>query len=145
MLIVEPQGVIKHWLCDQIGYIPTAEFICIGQFDEMKQDLIGAIGYDGWSENMVEMHSAGTPGSYWLTKEFLFKCFHFPFIVHGREIVTSRVSTGNPVAVKMNLQAGFTEQCRIKGGADDGDLIIFTMYRAECKWLRMEKLYKEAA
>ncbi|RLC18921.1 MAG: hypothetical protein DRI24_01765 [Deltaproteobacteria bacterium] len=145
MLIVEPQGVIKHWLCEQIGYIPTAEFICIGQYDEQRKDLTGAVGYDGWSENMVEIHVASVPGAYWFTKELLYKSFHFPFVVHGRNIVASKVSSSNEAAVNFNRKLGFKEQCRIKGGSSSGDLIIFTMYRAECKWLDMDLRFKEAA
>jgi RimJ/RimL family protein N-acetyltransferase len=145
MLISQPQLALGQWLCDRIGYTPTRDFMCIGQWDDDKNELIGVVGYDGWSENMVEMHSAGEPGTYWLTKELLYRAFKFPFEGYGMKAIISRVSTGNPVAVKMNIGLGFKEQCRIRDGADDGDLIIFAMHRDECRWLKMNSRYKEAA
>jgi len=80
MLIVEPQGVIKHWLCDQIGYIPTAEFICIGQFDEKKQDLridLPTIGLN----TIKQSKTAGLKGIVIKSKQHVFldktKCIKF--------------------------------------------------------------------
>ena len=145
MLISEPQKALSYWLCERIGYTPTRDLMCIGQWDNDKEEIIGVVGYDGWSENMVEMHSAGVPGTYWLNKQMLKQAFIYPFKGHGLKVIITRVSTGNPVAVKMNKGLGFKEQCRIRNGADDGDLIIFTMHHDECRWLDMKLRMKEAA
>lgn len=145
MLISEPQLALSYWLCDRIGLTPTRDIMCIGQWDNDAEEIIGVVGYDGWSKSMVEMHSAGTPGSNWLTRELLNKAFTFPFEGHDLNVIISRVSTGNPAAIKFNKGLGFKEQCRIKDGADDGDLIIFAMYKAECRWLDMKYRFKEAA
>jgi hypothetical protein len=145
MLISHPQLALSQWLCDRVGYTPTRDFVCIGQWDNNRERLIGVVGYDGWSVNMVEMHSAGEPGTYWLTKEMLSSAFTLPFEGAGRKVIISRVSTGNPVAVKMNVGLGFKEQCRIRDGADDGDLIIFAMHKDECRWLDMKFRFREAA
>ena len=118
MLITEPQRALIYWLCERIGYVPTVEMTCIGQWDNVTEELIGVVGYDGFSENMVEMHSAGEPGRYWLTKELVFRAFDVPFNGFGVKVVTSRVSTGNPRAIKFNKGLGFKEQCRIPDGAD---------------------------
>ena len=145
MLITEPKIALTTWLCERIGYIPTPELVCVGQWDNDNERLIGVVGYDGWSETKVEIHSAGEPGTYWLTKELLCEAFTFPFIGLDKKVIISRVSTGNPAAVKMNKGLGFTQQCCIRDGADDGDLLIFAMHKDECRWLDMKFRFKEAA
>lgn len=145
MLISEPQLALSYWLCDRIGLTPTRDLMCIGQWDNDIEEIIGVVGFDGWSKSMVEMHSAGEPGRYWLTKELLHKAFTFPFFGHGVNVVISRVSTGNPRAVKFNKGLGFKQQCLIKDGAEDGDLIIFAMHKADCRWLDMNFRINEAA
>ena len=142
--ITEPQEGLMQWLCERIGYVPTLSMTCIGQWDNDNEKLIGVVGYDGFSEVMVEMHSAGEPRRYWLTPQFLFLAFDIPFNAYGLTYLTSRVSTGNPRAVRFNEKLGFKEQCRIPKGAEDGDLIIFTMHRDECRYLKMHR-FKEAA
>lgn len=145
MIVKEPQDIIARWLCERIGYVPTAEFIAFANWDSERREIIGAIGYDGWSVKMVEMHVAGEPDTYWLTKNMLKMAFHFPFNVHGREIIASRVSSSNIAAMRLNEKLGFKEQCRIEGGTQWGDLVIFAMNKSDCKWLNMKDRLREAA
>lgn len=145
MLIVEPQYAISKWLCERIGYIPTKEFIAFANWDNEREEIIGALGYDGWSTKMVEIHVAGEEGTYWLNKETLSMAFIFPFVMHKRNIVVSRVSSYNLEAMTLNEKLGFEEQCRIKDGAEFGDLVVFAMYKERCKWLNMKTKFREAA
>lgn len=145
MLVVEPQQAIQNWICERIQYIPTREFIAFANWDPRREEIIGVVGYDGWSSKLVEIHVAGEEGTYWLNKETLNMAFKFPFVMHGRNIVASRVSSYNLEAMALNEKLGFEEQCRIKDGAEFGDLVVFAMYKERCKWLSMATKIREAA
>ena len=145
MLISQPQHALRHWLCERVGYVPTKGMVCLGQWDNDAEELIAVAGFDGWSGHIVELLCAGTPGRHWLSKDMLVQMFRLAFIVKNVNIVITRVSTNNAVSLRATEKVGFTEQCRLKDGADDGDLIIYGLYRDECRWLNVVRAKREAA
>jgi len=135
IVVVEPQDALRAWLCDKIKYVPTPNMTCIGLYSLDDKELKWVVGYDGWSENSVEVHLAG---SGYLNREFLYKGFAYPFIHGGVKVLVGRVSSANKKALRLNKHLGYREMCRIPNAAEDGDLVIMAMQREECRWLGLK-------
>jgi hypothetical protein len=137
MIVSEPQEAISAWLLERLHYVPTRNFVSFGNYSSLERRLIGAVGFDNWSEASVEMLCAGDSG--WLTRELLFKAFHYPFILGGVNVVLARVGSDNDEAIRLNKHLGFVEQCRIPKAWDGGeDLILMAMTKEQCRWLSLE-------
>jgi RimJ/RimL family protein N-acetyltransferase len=103
----------------------------------IEQDgiIVAGVVYDNFDGDRCFMHCA-SDAHYWLTKDFLWYVFDYPFNQLGMEVIVVFVSSNNEKALKMNKHLGFKEECRIKHGFKDGDMVILSMYKNECKYLR---------
>lgn len=133
--IVEPQRALATWLCERIKLIPSPNIQCIGQWDTERDELIGVAGYDNWNDQAVEMHVAGAYTG-WINREFLIRAFYYPFVTAGRKVAIGKVDSVNETALEFDKRIGFKEVCRIPDGASEGDMVILTMHRTECRWLQ---------
>ena len=46
------------------------------------------------------------------------------------------VNSNNEQAKKLNMKMGFKLECTLTQATPDGDILIFRMFREECKYLR---------
>ena len=144
IVLTDPQDALCSWLCERITYVPTPNMVVFGQYNVAKKRIIGAVGYDNWAINSVEMHCAGE--GRWVTRELIYKSFQYPFIRGGVKVVIARVGGDNAKALKFNTHMGFKEQCRIPNAWDgDTDLVILAMQKTDCKWLDLAAMHKKAA
>lgn len=134
MIDTRNQYELSAWLCERIGLIPTKMLRVIGQRSEQTGEIIGVVGYDGWNGVSCQMHSAGEGN--WVTRNLLFAAFDYPFNVANCGMVLGMIPSGNEQAVKFNNHLGFKTECVIKGAHPDGSLIIMSMSRAECRYLK---------
>lgn len=70
-----------------------------------------------------------------LTPSYLKAIFHYAFVVCDVEKVIGTVSSGNLKAIKFDENLGFTEEGRIKDAAPEGDIIIYTMTKSNCRFI----------
>ena len=141
MIINAPQADLVQWLCYRIGYNPTKHMTAIGEYDPARDLITGVVGYDGWSKNAVEMHAAGDGN--WLSREMLYRVFHYPFVSAGVNVIFCRVDASDEATLEFDRKVGFVEQCRLRGGSDDGDMVILAMYKGDCKWLKVRHNHLE--
>jgi hypothetical protein len=134
-VVFEPQDALKLWLCPKIRYVPTPNMTCVGLYSHEDKDLKWVVGYDQWSQNSAEMHVAGDG---FVSREFLYKVFAYPFSHAGIKVLLGRVSSNNEDALKLNKHLGFERVCTIPDAADDGDLVIMAMRREDCRWLKLQ-------
>ena len=71
-----------------------------------------------------------------MVKGFVHKIFDYPFNQLGVDKVIVQANTSNAESVALAKRLGFTEEGMIKGAYLDGDRIILTMTKDECKWLK---------
>ena len=71
-----------------------------------------------------------------MTKGFVHKIFDYPFNQLGVDKVIVQANTSNAESVNLAKRLGFTEEGMIKGAYLDGDRIILTMTKDECRWLK---------
>lgn len=73
-----------------------------------------------------------------LTRTVLRECFRYPFEVAGLEVVMALVDSNNHASIELCSRAGFAQSGRINNAGIEADLIIFTMAKSDCRWIRQE-------
>lgn len=97
-------------------------------------ELAGGVIYTNFNVRSVQIHVAAfTPK--WLTRDFLWMCFDWPFNRMGVDVVYGPVDSSNDHALQFDLRLGFVEEARLVGGSPTGDIVILSMRRHQCRWL----------
>jgi len=105
---------------------------------EKNGKLIGGVVYDSYEAGYrCAIAAAGEIG--WLTRRTLGYIFDYPFNQLNVKIMTASAFSQNKKSCKVLEGIGFKEQTRIPEFSANGDLIIYVMYRKDCKYLRGNK------
>lgn len=102
--------------------------------------LIAGVVYNMYTEASICMHVAAEPGKRWMTRDFLFRAFAYPFLQLKCNRVTGLVRIDNIEARRFDEHLGFVQEGVIRKGATDGtDMILYGMLKEECRWLGVKK------
>lgn len=129
----EPERYLE-WAAGKIGiaaFRPDARAIGL----ERNGSLIAAAVYDTFSPGTCLMHIASDGSGRWLTKDFLFRMFAYPFLQCGFRRVTGLISASNTASLTFARHIGFRDEGVLREEAPDGDVIVLGMLRRECKWI----------
>lgn len=132
MIVTEPQGELRAWLCDKIGLVSTPHLRCFGWSG--RDGLMGVVGFDQFNGASVVMHAAGSGN--WVNRQMLFATFNYPFNVCQVNMVIGLVPSGNTDAIRFNTHLGFKVEAVLEGAHPDGALWLMTMKRGECRYLK---------
>lgn len=102
---------------------------------EKDGELIGGVVYDQYNGPNIFAHIAGKPGTRWLTRAFLHAMYHYPFIQLGVERITGPVSSVNLEAIRLDTHMGFVHEATLRRAAPNGDLLLFVMWKENCRFL----------
>jgi RimJ/RimL family protein N-acetyltransferase len=106
---------------------------------EQDGELIAGVVFEGYTGSSISMHVAALEGKNWLSKEFLFRVFAYPFLQLECNRVTGLVRVDNSKAQKFDEHLGFVKEGIMRKGATDGtDYIIYGMLKEECRWLNFK-------
>lgn len=104
-------------------------------------NCLGGVIYDDYTVGCIFMHQASF-GKNWLTGNMIWMVFDYPFNQLKVKKVAGVVNSTNHELLAFNQRLGFKEEARIKDAYADGDMIILTMERSECRWLKIKpKVY----
>jgi RimJ/RimL family protein N-acetyltransferase len=142
VIVATHQDVLATWLCKRIGLVPTPHLRCFGVVHDNQ--LVAVVGFDSWNGASCQMHVAGE-GGHWMSRELLRAVFHYAFVASGLQVVLGVVPSGNTAALKLNKHLGFTEDARINNAHPDGALVIMSMRREYCRWLKEKNLGQEVS
>lgn len=98
--------------------------------------LLGGSVFENYTGASMCIHVAGFDPR-WINREILFATFHYPFVQLGCKILFGPTPASNARACKLNLKFGFDPTYRIADVFPDGDMILFTMTPAQCRWLSL--------
>jgi len=112
-----------HW-CKDRG---TA----IGRLKDSK--LMAGVLYEDYTKANVVCHIAGDDG--WATKGFLGLIFDYPFNQLGVKRITAPVHSDNVKSILLMHRLGFTLEATLAQAIPDGDLLIYRMFKSECRFL----------
>ena len=107
---------------------------------EEDGNLIAGVVYNLYNGPSICMHVAAVPGKRWMTKDYLYRCFAYPFEQLNCNRVTGLVKADNTEARRFDEHLGFVQEGIIRKGAEDGtDMILYGMLKEECRWLGVKK------
>lgn len=137
-VIVGQKERVAAWVAPRVArQSPWSDYEAIGL--EQDGELIAGVVYDGYvADARICMHVAAT-GKRWLNREYLWACFAYAFVQLNCEVVIGMVDADNAAALAFDAHLGFSEACRIPKGGGRCDLVILTMGRKTCRWLKLKR------
>lgn len=102
---------------------------------ERDGELIAATIFENCSLADVNMHIV-TEGSHWLTREYLARCFAYPFVQLNLRRVTGLIPRKNERSLRFARHLGFRIEGLARHALPDDDVIITGMLREECRYVR---------
>lgn len=99
---------------------------------EKDGELTAGVIYENWNHQSIWCHIA-IEGR--MTSSYLAAIFDYPFNIACVEKIIVPVGSDNEKSTRLVLNMGFSEEARIKDGRPEGDIVLFTMKRADCRFL----------
>jgi RimJ/RimL family protein N-acetyltransferase len=131
---------VGQWVARQIDpFVRFAVHTAIGL--EENGGLIAGVVYEGYNGANIQMHVAAHPGCRWLNRQFLHFAFWYPFVQLDCARVTGLVPDDNAEARVFDEHLGFVLEARLKEAHPTGDLLVYRMFRRDCRWLNLKVSY----
>lgn len=99
--------------------------------------LAGGVIYNGYTGASINLHTYGSDPK-WASRDMLWITFHYPFEQLGCRKMFGQVPANNAHALDFDLKLGFKIEARIKDVFPDEDLIVVSMVREDCRWLKIK-------
>jgi len=131
VIIVDTQRV-GEWVCARTGgklELSTSQAIGF----ETDGVLTAGVLYDMFNGRSICMHVAIEKP---VTRNYTRTCFDYPFNQLKVNKVLGLVDSTNAAALRFDKHLGFVEEARIEGAGKTGDLVILTMTRQQCRWIK---------
>jgi len=126
---------VAAWVAERAGdeeFGPGA--VAIGLEEDNR--LIAGVVFNMYTKASICMHVAAEPGKRWMTKDFLWRSFAYPFVQLNCNRITGLVRVDNFDAQRFDEHLGFKREGLIRRGFTDGtDMILYGMLREECRFL----------
>lgn len=122
---------LSRILCQK--FPEDAQFI--GQ--EKDGNLVAVVAFCNFVNNSCAMH-IGTVGENWMDRNLLWACFDYPFIKLEKKVILATMEASNDEAIKLNRHLGFQDKALIEDAHENGDLLLMTMRKEDCKWLNLQ-------
>ena len=141
-LVIGPEVV--RWVArktNEYGNFGTAQGI-----GWQKDGLIVAgVAYCEWNGPNVVCHIASDGSRRWLTREYLRVIFDYPFNQLGCKRITVCVGEGNGASRRFVEHLGFTRETTLAGAHPSGDLLVYRLWKEDCRWTKVAQQLKRAA
>lgn len=127
---------VGAWVMERTdgGWV-TGQGTAIGLEEDGK--LIAGVVYDSYNGASCCMHVAAVSGKRWMTREYLWACFAYPFVQLKVKKVLGPVGSANMPARAFDEHLGFVLEAALKDAHPDGELLIYSMTRSQCRWLNI--------
>jgi RimJ/RimL family protein N-acetyltransferase len=102
---------------------------------ERDGEIVCGVMFDQHNGRSVQIHVALKPGAR-MTKEWLHTLFWYAFCQLKVTKIIGIVESTNLAALKFDRHIGFRDEAVIRDAGRDGDLIILSMIKNDCKYLR---------
>jgi RimJ/RimL family protein N-acetyltransferase len=102
---------------------------------EKDGELIAGAVFESWNGAVVYAHLA-IANKYGLNREFLKFGFSYAFNQIKAKKIVGLVASTNLDAIKLDENFGYVLEATIKDGVPDGDMLIYTMTKEQCRFLK---------
>lgn len=99
-------------------------------------DLVAGVLYDNFTGRSVQMHVASDGTKRWMSKAFLYLAFDLPFNKWRVNKIIGLVDSTNIDAQRFDENIGFHLEHVVTDAGPKGDLLIYTMTRQQCRFLK---------
>lgn len=123
---------VGHWVMQQVGGTYQPGSTAIGLSND-GLGLVAGVLYEQWNGRSIVAHIA-VRGR--MTPAFLAAIFHYPFIHCGAHKVICPIPSDNLRSAKLAKNMGFIEEARIQDASPMGDILIHTLTKADCRFLK---------
>jgi len=142
-MLVLGKGVVE-WVARK-----TSEFGCfgteIGIGWQKNGEIVAGVAYANWNGPNVECHIASDGSRKWLTREYLWTIFDYPFNQLKCDRITVCVGQKNTDSNRFVKHLGFELECRLESAHPTGDLLVYRMFRHQCRFIQVTHEKKIAA
>jgi len=124
---------IAIWVMAKVGrYLP--EMTAIGDVKDGK--LIAGIAFETQTKTTLWGHQKiDSPPC----KQFWINVADFIFNQAGCKRFSAMVEANNEKAIRLNKHIGFVVEATLEDAGDNGDVLIMTLWKEDCKFLRWIK------
>ena len=137
MIVIGPQVV--EWVAkrtNEFGRFGTD----IGIGWARAGELVAGVAYADWNGPNVVCHIASDGSRRWLTRQYLWTIFDYPFRQLKAKRITVAVGEGNNDSRRFVEHLGFSVEATLDRAHPTGALIVYRMFANECRWIH-EGLY----
>lgn len=133
ILLNDPEAIrlISH--AAKVMWHPTADR-CMASSE--NGEITGGVIYTDYNYVSIQMHVAGFKHN-WGGRALLYYAFDYPFNKLGVKKIFALVPEINEKALAFDKNLGFTEETRVRDLFPEGDAIVLSMHRDQCRWLKM--------
>lgn len=127
-------SVVGPWVCARGGGDWVAgRGTAIGKLDSEGKLMAGVL-YEDYNGANIICHIAGEGN--WATKGFLNIIFDYPFNQLGVKRITAPNASNNHKSINLVKRMGFELECIMSEATPVGDILLFRLFRENCKYLR---------
>ncbi len=105
---------------------------------ERHGKIVAGVAYANWNGVAVECHIASDGSKRWLTREYLRIMFDYAFCQLGANRITVCVGQGNADSNRFVKHLGFELECQLAEAHPTGALLIYRLFRKDCRFLNTD-------
>jgi hypothetical protein len=139
MKMLDCSTLYLPYFCKLLDYAPTNMAQCISCVDE--DGPIAGVIYDGYNTKTISAHICVVQGKI-PSRAWYGAIFDYPFNRLGVNKILGQVASNNVRARELDEHFGFVQEGVIKDYSVDGDLILYTMTKDQCRVLNSPRWNK---
>jgi len=125
--------LIGPWVCSKTGGTwAKGRGTALGKM--IDGELVAGVLYEDFSGTNLVCHIAGDGN--WADKYFLGLIFQYPFFGLNAKRITAPICESNKKSIALATGMGFNLEAKLRGATSKGDLLLYVMFKDECKYLR---------
>lgn len=141
-VLVRQEALFGPWMMHILGgtWFPGRGSI-IGLWDDQKGPLAACL-YEGSNGASIMLHIATDGTRRWMNREYLWFVFYYPYEQLGINKIIAPIESTNPNCAAFTEHIGFTLEATLKGCSLNGDMLLYTMRKDQCRWLNLRDRYR---
>jgi len=101
---------------------------------EKRGEIVAGVVFDEFNGANINIAVASDGSRRWLNRKFLWAVFDYAFIVCGAKRITALIAESNADSQRFCTHIGFTYEATLEDAHIDGDILIFRLFRRDCRW-----------
>jgi len=136
----ENQQELKEWITKELNGQIQDNMWCIGL--KINGEIRSVVSYTAFKGKSCNM-SIASKGSNWMTKDYLWAMFDYPFNVLKLKVIIGTIWSKNVPSLRLSRKLGFKEIATIADAHENGDLVLMELRQENCKALHINAPLKK--